>query len=60
MAFQLAISYRKDGRFDDSIKLLEHTFETEKRILGEEHPRTKDTAIGLEETYRERWEGTSP
>jgi hypothetical protein len=59
MTVQLAHSYKEDGRLVDVIKLLESTFETRKRILGEEHPKTKTTEALLERAYQYQREGTS-
>jgi hypothetical protein len=56
--YHIALSYRKDGRLQDAIVILEGTLKAQTRILGEEHPRTKDTAAALEGAFKEALKGT--
>ena len=48
----LAIIYREQGRFDESITLLERALDAFQRILGDEHPETLITIVNLGKAYQ--------
>src|SRR2546423_589776 len=53
----LALTYRKQKRWNEAEELVVQMMETRKRVLGAEHPSTLATMHNLASTYRkqERW-----